>query len=115
MAAVRDYREKTARKSDLERTNWPRTRRRLDRRFAINPVNGERIPSGSPITCCSATARARSWRCLRTMSAIGIRPKYRAADSRGRQPHADAWPGGGSSRAAWSRSNAFVGEGFAIH
>jgi leucyl-tRNA synthetase len=43
--AVRDYREKTARKSDLERTELAKEKSGVfTGAFAINPVNGERIP-----------------------------------------------------------------------
>jgi leucyl-tRNA synthetase len=43
--AVRDYREKTARKSDLERTELSKEKSGVfTGAYAINPVNGERIP-----------------------------------------------------------------------
>ncbi len=44
-AAVEEYREKTARKSDLERTELAKDKTGVfTGAFAINPVNGERIP-----------------------------------------------------------------------
>ncbi len=43
--AVREYREKTARKSDLDRTELAKDKTGVwTGAFAINPVNGERIP-----------------------------------------------------------------------
>src|SRR5581483_3881952 len=43
--AVRDYRERTARKSDLERTELSKEKTGVfTGAYAINPVNGERIP-----------------------------------------------------------------------
>ncbi|MGA3172407.1 MAG: leucine--tRNA ligase [Chthoniobacteraceae bacterium] len=43
--AVRDYREKTSRKSDLERTDLAKEKSGVfTGGFAVNPVNGERIP-----------------------------------------------------------------------
>ncbi len=43
--AVRDYREKTARKSDLERTDLAKDKTGVfTGGYAVNPVNGERIP-----------------------------------------------------------------------
>jgi len=43
--AVRDYREKTARKSDLERTDLAKDKSGIfTGGYALNPVNGERIP-----------------------------------------------------------------------
>src|ERR1700733_8999154 len=43
--AVREYREKTARKSDLERTDLAKDKSGIfTGGHAINPVNGERIP-----------------------------------------------------------------------
>ena len=43
--AVREYREKTARKSDLERTELAKEKSGVwTGAFALNPVNGERIP-----------------------------------------------------------------------
>jgi len=43
--AVRDYREKTARKSDLDRTELAKEKTGVfSGAYAINPVNGERIP-----------------------------------------------------------------------
>ncbi len=45
VAAVEEYREKTARKSDLERTELAKDKSGVTTgAFAINPVNGERIP-----------------------------------------------------------------------
>ncbi|HEX4085601.1 MAG TPA: leucine--tRNA ligase [Chthoniobacteraceae bacterium] len=44
-AAVRDYREKTARKSDLERTDLAKDKSGIfTGGYALNPVNGERVP-----------------------------------------------------------------------
>jgi len=44
-AAVAEYREKTARKSDLERTELAKEKSGVwTGAFAVNPVNGERIP-----------------------------------------------------------------------
>ena len=54
---------------------WPRRRRACSP--ARMPQPGEsasRCRSGSPTTCWSATARARSWRCRRTTSAISNLP-----------------------------------------
>ncbi len=43
--AVREYREKTARKSDLERTDLAKEKSGIfTGGYAVNPVNGERIP-----------------------------------------------------------------------
>jgi leucyl-tRNA synthetase len=43
--AVREYREKTARKSDLERTDLSKDKSGIfTGGYAVNPVNGERIP-----------------------------------------------------------------------
>ncbi len=45
LPAIRDYREKTARKSDIERTELAKDKTGVfTGGFAINPVNGERIP-----------------------------------------------------------------------
>lgn len=45
MAAVEEYRERTARKSDLERTELAKEKTGVfTGAFAMNPVNGERIP-----------------------------------------------------------------------
>jgi leucyl-tRNA synthetase len=45
LAAIAEYREKTARKSDLERTELAKEKSGVwTGAFALNPVNGERIP-----------------------------------------------------------------------
>ncbi len=44
-SAVREYRERTARKSDLERTDLAKDKTGIfTGGYAVNPVNGERIP-----------------------------------------------------------------------
>ena len=48
--------------------------------YAINPVNGERIPIWIPTTSWPATARARSWPSPPTTSATSNSPQFRPAD-----------------------------------
>ena len=70
---VRKYQAEAAAKSDLERTelNKDMTGVRTMGVDAVNPVNGEVIPSSSPTTSSRATARAPSWPSRATTSATG--------------------------------------------
>ena len=71
--AVRDYRERTARKSDLERADLSKEKTGVfTGAYAINPANSEKIPiwiadyvlvgyGTGAIRWCARTRRARSW------------------------------------------------------
>ncbi len=63
--------------------------------------------SGSPTTCCSATAPARSWPCRRTTSATASsRASSRCRSAKSSRPTPTLGLGGGQRRARRSRSNA---------
>ena len=74
--AVEEYKPEVAKKSDLERTELAKEKTGVfTGAYAINPVNGEKIRSGLPITCSSATAPARSWPCRATTRATSSSPR----------------------------------------
>ena len=82
---------------------------RLTGGFAINPVNGERIPIWVADYVLMATAPARSWPCRRTTSATSSsRTTYRPADPRG-----DRAAGGaqGELREAYTGAGVMVNSG----
>ncbi|MHA3772713.1 leucine--tRNA ligase [Verrucomicrobiota bacterium sgz303538] len=115
--AVRDYREKAARKSDLERTELAKEKSGVwTGAFAINPVNGEKIPIwiadyvlagyGTGAIMAVPAHDERDWEFARKF-ALPIREVVSTTPTLGL--------GGGSSPCEAEPLECFVGEGFAIH
>ena len=72
---VRRYVAWSRQQSDVERTNVKQEKTGVDTgAVAVNPVNGARIPSGSPITSSWGTAPAPSWRCRHTTTGTSSLP-----------------------------------------
>ncbi len=117
LAAVEEYREKTARKSDLERTELAKEKSGVfTGAFAINPVNGERIPIwiadyvllgyGTGAIMAVPAHDERDWEFARKF-ALPIREVVSPTPTLGL--------GGGSSPCEAEPLECFVGEGYAIH
>jgi len=117
LAAVEAYREKTARKSDLDRTELAREKSGVwTGAFARNPVNGERLPIwiadyvlpgyGTGAIMAVPAHDERDWEFARQF-ALPIRAVVSASPSLGL--------GGGSSPCAAEPLEVFTGEGFATH
>jgi leucyl-tRNA synthetase len=114
---VRDYREKTARKSDLERTELAKEKTGVwTGAFAINPVNAEKIPIwiadyvllgyGTGAIMAVPAHDERDWEFAKKY-ALPIREVV--------SPTPQLGLGGGSSPCAAEPLECFTGEGFAIH
>ena len=114
--AVREYREKTARKSDLDRTDLAKDKTGVwTGALAVNPVNGERIPIwiadyvltgyGTGAIMAVPAHDARDWEFARKFS-LPIREVVSPAPTLGL---------GGGSVCGAEPLECFVGEGFAIH
>ena len=117
LAAVEEYREKTARKSDLERTELAKEKSGVwTGAFAINPVNNERIPIwiadyvlagyGTGAIMAVPGHDERDWEFARQY-ALPIREVVSITPTLGL--------GGGSSPCEAEPLECFVGEGYAIH
>ncbi len=115
--AVRDYREKTARKSDLDRTDLAKEKTGVwTGAFAINPVNGQRIPIwiadyvllgyGTGAIMAVPAHDERDWEFAHKF-ALPIREVVSPTPTLGL--------GGGSSVCEAQPLECFTGEGFAIH
>ncbi len=115
--AVEEYREKTARKSDLDRTELAKEKSGIwTGAFAINPVNGERIPIwiadyvlpgyGTGAIMAVPAHDERDWEFARKF-ALPIRAVVSETPALGL--------GGGSSPCDAEPLECFTGEGFAIH
>ncbi len=113
---VREYREKTARKSDLERTELAKEKTGVfTGAFAINPVNNERIPIwiadyvllgyGTGAIMAVPAHDERDWEFARKF-ALPIRGVVSPEPRLGL---------GGSSPCEAEPLECFVGDGFAIH
>jgi leucyl-tRNA synthetase len=116
-AAVEEYREKTARKSDLERTELAKEKTGVfTGAFAINPVNDQRIPIwiadyvllgyGTGAIMAVPAHDERDWEFARKF-ALPIREVVSPTPTLGL--------GGGSPPCEAEPLECFVGEGFAIH
>ncbi|MDQ3621582.1 MAG: leucine--tRNA ligase [Verrucomicrobiota bacterium] len=114
--AVRDYREKTARKSDLERTELSREKSGVwTGACAINPVNEERIPIwiadyvllgyGTGAIMAVPAHDERDWEFARKFH-LPVREVVSPTPALGL---------GGSSPCSAEPLECFVGEGFAVH
>jgi leucyl-tRNA synthetase len=114
--AVREYREKTARKSDLERTELAKEKSGVfTGAFAINPVNGERIPIwiadyvllgyGTGAIMAVPAHDERDWEFAKQFH-LPIRQVVSTTSSLGL---------GGSIACATEPVECFVGEGYAVH
>jgi leucyl-tRNA synthetase len=117
LAVVEEYRAKTARKSDLERTELAREKSGVwTGAFAINPVNGQRIPIwiadyvllgyGTGAIMAVPAHDERDWEFARQY-ALPIREVVSPTPTLGL--------GGGSSPCEAEPLEVFTGEGFAIH
>ncbi|HZJ14504.1 MAG TPA: class I tRNA ligase family protein, partial [Chthoniobacteraceae bacterium] len=115
--AVREYREKTARKSDLDRTELAKEKTGVfTGAFAINPVNGERIPIwiadyvlpgyGTGAIMAVPAHDERDWEFAHKF-ALPIRAVVSPTPTLGL--------GGGSSPCEAEPLECFTGDGFAIH
>jgi leucyl-tRNA synthetase len=115
--AVREYREKTARKSDLDRTELAKEKTGVwTGAYAVNPVNGERIPIwiadyvlpgyGTGAIMAVPAHDERDWEFARKY-ALPIREVVSQTPTLGL--------GGGSSPCEAEPLECFVGEGYAIH
>nr|WP_243657337.1 leucine--tRNA ligase [Chthoniobacter flavus] len=115
--AVEEYKEKTARKSDLERTELSKEKTGVwTGAFAINPVNVERIPIwiadyvllgyGTGAIMAVPAHDERDWEFARKY-ALPIREVVSDTPTLGL--------GGGSSPCQAEPLEVFVGEGYAIH
>jgi leucyl-tRNA synthetase len=113
---VREYREKTARKSDLERTELAKEKTGVfTGAFAINPVNGERIPIwiadyvllgyGTGAIMAVPAHDERDWEFAKQFH-LPIRQVVSTTSSLGL---------GGSIACATEPVECFVGEGYAVH
>ena len=114
---VREYREKTARKSDLDRTELAKEKTGVwTGAFAINPVNGERIPIwiadyvlpgyGTGAIMAVPAHDERDWEFARKF-ALPIRAVVSETATLGL--------GGGSAPCEAEPLECFTGEGFSIH
>ncbi len=114
--AVREYREKTARKSDLDRTELAKDKTGVfTGAFAINPVNGERIPMwiadyvlpgyGTGAIMAVPAHDERDWEFARKF-ALPIREVVSPEPRLGL---------GGESPCSAEPLECYIGEGFAIH
>ncbi|HET6409705.1 MAG TPA: leucine--tRNA ligase, partial [Chthoniobacteraceae bacterium] len=114
--AVREYREKTGRKSDLERTELSKEKTGVwTGAFAINPVNGEKIPVwiadyvllgyGTGAIMAVPGHDERDWEFARTFG-LPIREVVSQSPTLGM---------GGGSVCEAEPLDCFVGEGYAIH
>jgi leucyl-tRNA synthetase len=117
LAAVEEYREKTARKSDLERTELSKEKTGVwTGAFAINPVNQQRIPIwiadyvllgyGTGAIMAVPAHDERDWEFARKF-ALPIREVVSDTPTLGL--------GGGSPVCEAEPLEVFVGEGYAIH
>jgi leucyl-tRNA synthetase len=115
--AIAEYREKTARKSDLERTELAKEKSGVwTGAYAVNPVNVERIPIwiadyvllgyGTGAIMAVPAHDERDWEFARQY-ALPIREVVSATPSLGL--------GGGSAPCEAEPLECFVGEGYAIH
>ena len=115
--AVREYREKTARKSDLERTELAKEKSGVwTGAFAINPVNGQKIPIwiadyvllgyGTGAIMAVPAHDERDWEFARKF-ALPIREVVSPTPTLGL--------GGGSGVCEAEPLECFAGEGYAIH
>jgi leucyl-tRNA synthetase len=115
--AVREYREKAARKSDLERTELAKEKSGVwTGAYALNPVNGEKIPIwiadyvlagyGTGAIMAVPAHDERDWEFARKFF-LPIRDVVSETPSLGL--------GGGSSPCEAEPLECFVGEGYAIH
>ena len=70
---VAAYRVQASKKSEFERTELAKVKTgvALEGVYAVNPANGEKLPSGFPTTFWSPTARALLWLFLRTTHVTG--------------------------------------------
>ena len=116
LAAVEEYREKTARKSDLDRTELAKHKTGVfTGAFAINPVSGERIPIwiadyvlpgyGTGAIMAVPAHDERDWEFARKF-ALPIREVVSPTPTLGL---------GGGSVCEAEPLECFVGEGYAIH
>jgi len=114
--AVREYREKTARKSDLDRTDLAKDKTGVwTGAFAVNPVNGERIPIwiadyvltgyGTGAIMAVPAHDERDWEFARKFG-LPIREVVSPTPTLGL---------GGGSVCEAEPLECFAGEGFAIH
>ena len=88
--AIREYRERTARKSDLERTELAKEKTGVwTGAFAVNPVNGQRIPIwiADYVLLGYGTGRHHG-RSRPRRAGLGIRPPIRPAHSRSGERYA---------------------------
>jgi leucyl-tRNA synthetase len=117
LGAVEEYREKTARKSDLERTELAKEKSGVwTGAFAINPVNGQKVPIwiadyvllgyGTGAIMAVPAHDERDWEFARKF-ALPIREVVSPTPTLGL--------GGGSSPCEAEPLEVFVGEGYAIH
>ena len=117
LSAVEEYRERTARKSDLERTELAKEKSGVwTGAFALNPVNGQRIPIwiadyvllgyGTGAIMAVPAHDERDWEFARKY-ALPIRQVVSESPTLGL--------GGGSSPCEAEPLEVFTGEGFAIH
>lgn len=117
LSAVEEYREKTARKSDLERTELAKEKSGVwTGAFAVNPVNGQRIPIwiadyvllgyGTGAIMAVPAHDERDWEFARKY-ALPIREVVSPTPTLGL--------GGGSSPCEAEPLEVFTGEGYAIH
>ena len=115
--AVREYRERTARKSDLERTELAKEKTGVwTGAFAMNPVNGERIPIwiadyvllgyGTGAIMAVPAHDERDWEFAQKFG-LPIREVV--------SPTPKLGLGGGSSPCEAPPLECFVGDGFAVH
>ncbi|HSI13522.1 MAG TPA: leucine--tRNA ligase [Chthoniobacter sp.] len=115
--AVEEYKERTARKSDLERTELSKEKTGIwTGAFAINPVNVERIPIwiadyvlvgyGTGAIMAVPAHDERDWEFARKF-ALPIREVVSSTPTLGL--------GGGSSPCEAEPLEPFIGEGYAIH
>src|SRR5262249_19769881 len=115
--AVRDYREKTARKSDLERTELAKEKTGVwTGAFAINPVNGQKVPIwiadyvllgyGTGAIMAVPAPAERDW---------GFARKFGLPIREVVSPTPTLGLGGGSGVCEAEPLECFAGEGFAIH
>jgi len=68
--AVEEYAARAAAKSEIDRAAVGEKDGVFTGSFAVNPLSGEQVSSGSPTMSCFITAPAWLWACRRTTSAI---------------------------------------------